>query len=120
VSRARTVLVTTLLLAGIVLTFAGANHPLGLGLFLPYAVVGAVLAVRRPRNPIGWVLIATGWSFMAGTVWAMGPAQDFQNGTASWFALLLIWAASWAWFSGVAWWVTLMVIFPAGRIPGRR
>ena len=28
--------------------------------FLTYAVVGVLIASRRPRNPIGWLLIATG------------------------------------------------------------
>lgn len=119
-SRARLVLVTALPIAGIALALVGAIHPLGLGLFLPYAVVGAVLAHRRPRNPIGWVLIATGWSFLASTVWPIASAHEFRTGTALWPASLIIWVSSWGWLSGIAWFVTLMVIFPAGRLPGGR
>ncbi|MDQ2853331.1 MAG: adenylate/guanylate cyclase domain-containing protein [Chloroflexota bacterium] len=118
--RARTFLVIGLIVGAIALALMGAIHPLGIVLFLPYAVVGAVLAVRRPHNPIGWLLIATGSSFLVGTVWPIASAHEFQTLTAPWFALLLVWVSSWGWFSAVAWWVTLMVIFPAGRLPGGR
>ena len=37
----------------------------GTGLFeaAPYGVVGGFLAIRRPGNPIGWLLLAGAWSF---------------------------------------------------------
>ena len=118
--RARAFLTVGLIVAPIVLALLSAIHPLGLGLFLPYGVVGALLAVRRPRNPIGWLLIATGWSFLVGTMWPLASLHEYQSGAAGWFASLLIWVSSWGWLSGVAWWVTLMVIFPAGRLPPGR
>ncbi|MEA2577560.1 MAG: hypothetical protein QOD78_1148, partial [Chloroflexota bacterium] len=34
-----------------------------LGAYVPYAGVGSMLVARRPRNPIGWVLLGIGWSF---------------------------------------------------------
>jgi hypothetical protein len=36
-----------------------ANHAYGLT-FVPLALVGALLAGRRPRNPIGWLLSSFG------------------------------------------------------------
>jgi hypothetical protein len=34
--------------------------------FLPFPIVGALIASRRPRNPIGWICLA------AGIIWMMG------------------------------------------------
>ena len=34
---------------------------------LPYAVVGAVLAMRRPAHPVGWILLAIGLATVIGT-----------------------------------------------------
>jgi class 3 adenylate cyclase len=118
--RVRVTLVVGLVIAGVALGLVGATHPLGVVLFLPSAVMGAVLAVLRPRTPIGWLLMATGWAFLAGTVWPIASLAAFQAGTAPWYARLLSWISSWGWFAGIAWLATLMVIFPAGRIPGGR
>jgi class 3 adenylate cyclase len=118
--RARIIFVVGLIVAGIALALVGAVHPLGLVLFLPDAVVGAMLAVLRPRNRIGWMLIVIGWAFLAGTVWPVASAHEFQTRTAPWYASLLAWISSWGWLSGVAWLTTLMVTFPAGRLPGGR
>src|SRR5213080_372952 len=38
-------------------------------LFIPiFATVGAVLAAKRPTNPIGWLLSATGLCYALGTL----------------------------------------------------
>ena len=37
---------------------------LGGVLFLVFPVVGALIASRRPRNPIGWILLADGLLWM--------------------------------------------------------
>ena len=34
-----------------------------LAAYVPYAGVGSVLVMRRPRNLIGWVLLGIGWTF---------------------------------------------------------
>ena len=42
---------------------------LGGALFLVFPVVGALIAARRPRNPIGWILVADGLVFnLSGTL----------------------------------------------------
>jgi hypothetical protein len=41
-----------------------------LGFLLPGAVVGALLAARRPRNPLGWLLLAI-------VLLAAVPASDY-------------------------------------------
>ena len=51
--------------------------------FVSYAVVGIVLITRRPRNPIGWLLLAAGWAyaFADRTIPTAGLLID---GTANW------------------------------------
>jgi class 3 adenylate cyclase len=115
--RARTFLVVVFIVAAGVLVLTNAINLLGFALFLPYGVVGAVLAVRRPRNPIGWFLIAMGWGFLVGTVWPIASAEAFRTGSAPWLASLLAWISSWGWFGAIAMLVTLMVVFPAGHLP---
>jgi hypothetical protein len=36
--------------------------------FLPYPIVGALIAFRRPGNPIGWICLAAGITWMLGMV----------------------------------------------------
>ena len=36
--------------------------------FLPFPIVGALIASRRPTNPIGWICLATGITWMLGMV----------------------------------------------------
>jgi hypothetical protein len=36
--------------------------------FLPYPIVGALIASRRPGNPIGWICLAAGITWMLGMV----------------------------------------------------
>jgi hypothetical protein len=36
--------------------------------FLPFAIVGALIASRRPGNPIGWICLAAGITWMLGMV----------------------------------------------------
>jgi hypothetical protein len=36
--------------------------------FLPFPIVGALIASRRPGNPIGWISLAAGITWMLGMV----------------------------------------------------
>ena len=85
--------------------------------YLPYALVGALLAFRRPRNPIGWLLIGVGWAFLAGFEHIAGPAAALQNGSASLLAKVIAWQQGWSWFGAFAFFVMITVIFPSGHLP---
>ncbi len=90
--------------------------------FLTYAVVGVLIASRRPRNPVGWLLlaIALGWSMVASAI----PYGDyaFKVHPGGLPAAALIAAVSlWAWappvgFTGVF----LLLVYPDGHLVGPR
>ena len=85
-----------------------------------YAVVGALIARRLPRNVCGWLLLSIGLGVAvtlctdAGSVLAQ---RSGQLGLATW----LLWLNSWvliptAWV-GIVW---FFVVFPSGSPPSRR
>ena len=89
---------------------------------LAWALTGAVLAWLRPRNPVGWLLIAVGTCVVIS--YALGIYGEF--------GVLLenpAWPmAEWAgWLGSVLWLVALLplpnvllVLYPTGRLPSRR
>ena len=97
----------------------------GLGLFVvpPYALVGAILVVRRPGNAIGWDLVASGIGFAILLVPSIhATATGFQDGTAplveQGLGVLTGGATGMALFLCL---FLLALIFPSGRWPaGRR
>ena len=94
---------------------------LGGALFLVFPVVGALIAARRPRNPIGWILIADGLVFnLSGTLdyyadygVARSDSLPFVVGMAT--------INNWLWVPAVGLMGTFMfLLFPDGRLPSRR
>jgi hypothetical protein len=85
------------------------------------AFVGAVIATRRPRNPIGWVLVLGALSIaavVAGQTYGLvaldaNHAGSLPGGT--WAALV---ASQWPFF--FAWPLAIAFVFPDGRLPSRR
>jgi len=83
------------------------------------ATVDALVAARHPRNPIGWlVLCGAGvhgglMEMLAG--WGQLSADEGlpAGGGAEWFT-------SWAWTVNFAAWIVVLLLFPDGRLPGRR
>src|SRR6266542_4939848 len=86
-------LIVAVLIAAIVL--AGVPSALLNGtawlVYLPYAAVGALLVIRRPRNIIGWLLVGIGWAILAGFEALPATAQSLRDGTASPLVMLLAW-----------------------------
>ena len=84
----------------------------------PGVVVGTLLAARRPRNPIGWILLA----FYLG---ALNPASDYaiidyrlHHGSLPLGSVAVVVLASWpVWLVLIA---SLLWVFPDGRLPQGR
>jgi len=85
------------------------------------ATLGALIARREPRNPIGWIFCVTpglvAVAIAAGTyaVWA----DDRHPGAPG--AGAADWLSSWTWVAGLAAYALLVpLLFPDGRPPGPR
>jgi hypothetical protein len=73
--------------------------------------VGALVATRRPRNPVGWIMIVVGLAFAVGGM-ADSRVED---------ETLAAWVAAWVWLLGSGLAPTfLLLLFPDGRLPSRR
>lgn len=90
--------------------------------FGAFAVVGALLAAKRPANPIGWIMAAV--ALMVG----LFPAGDAYaaymmtvRGRPDALAVLGAWIQSWYWLLLLGlMFVYLPLLFPDGRLPSRR
>jgi hypothetical protein len=86
------------------------------------AVIGAVVASRRARNPVGWILcvipVALGVLVLgAHAYWALALARSEDDGT----AVFVAWLSSWVWIVGIVPAITLFpLLFPTGRPPTPR
>jgi signal transduction histidine kinase len=78
-----------------------------------FATVGALLAWKRPANPIGWLMCGTALSYTAGDVGQLLFLRFVRTqALGDWLG--------WAWLFGfglVAW---VLLLFPTGALPSRR
>jgi hypothetical protein len=77
-------------------------------------VVGAVLAARRPRNPIPWLLIVTGLGFLGYPVVVVLVASALERGTTPAWAPYVGWVGNWVWLLGITGAAYLLLLFPNG------
>ncbi|MHB8674312.1 MAG: hypothetical protein ACYDAK_11640 [Candidatus Limnocylindrales bacterium] len=86
-------------------------------IFMWYAGVGAVLAVRRPGNAIGWILLALAWSFVLVNAPVNATSADLRALTAAPWEEAKAWLTGWSGGAIFALFALLTVVFPSGRIP---
>lgn len=85
------------------------------------AVIGAVVASKRPRNPIGWIFGAIAFflglnTLLAHVYWAIALADPAATGLP-----FVAWLFSWVWIGATLPALTLLPLyFPTGRPPGAR
>ncbi len=92
-----------------------------LAAFVGFATVGALVASRQPRNAVGWIFGAVAFLVslsVAGGEWAgytfvESPGALPGGYIAGWFYM-------WAWFPAIALIAFVPLLFPDGRVPGRR
>jgi hypothetical protein len=122
VRRAWTIWACSLALASVwvVLTAIGGRAPVVLaasaGFPLAFATVGALVASRRPANPIGWLLSSMGFTFalaLASSAYATRalvarpgslPGPEYA-----------VWAQDWAFGAALAPVIVVVLLFPNGR-----
>ena len=89
--------------------------------FVTLPTVGAILAILRPRNPIGWIFLAGGTAFILGIFSTEYVGRAVDTGLPLPGVVFVDWIGAWA--SGLSFillviWVPLL--FPDGQLPGPR
>jgi hypothetical protein len=96
----------------------GAGDTLGelliYGSFLAFPIVGALIASRHPRNPVGWICLAVGliWTliFLEDSISGFGPDSVTMDALtqADWVPPIGLFG------------IYLILLFPDGKLPSRR
>jgi hypothetical protein len=96
-------------------------------LAMSYSVVGALIASLRPRNPLGWIFLAVGFSQsleqFAGTYveYALVANPGANPGSSLPGGALMSWLSAFTWVPGLSLAITFVpLLFPDGRLPSRR
>jgi hypothetical protein len=88
---------------------------------LSFSTMGAVIASRRPDNPIGWLFCAIG--FVGGVRLVSTEYAAYSlvaHSGLSPESETLAWIASWLWVPDVGLFLLLVLLFPNGRLPSAR
>lgn len=86
-----------------------------------FALVGAMVASRRPRNPIGWLFIAAGVVVASQGLANVWSTVALGNGDTTLTTRLAYWYATWAWLPPLVLIAPFtFLLFPNGRLPSRR
>ncbi len=67
--------------------------------FLAFTVVGLVVALREPRNAVGWVFLLVGSTPTLGFFTSSYAFRGLQTGLPA--TVTMEWVSSWAWFPGL-------------------
>ncbi len=89
--------------------------------FVMLPSVGAILAIRRPANPIGWLFLVTGVGFIIGIFSTEYVGRAVTGDSSLPFIVLVDWASVWSGNLSIALaavWIPLL--FPDGHLPGPR
>jgi hypothetical protein len=91
------------------------------GLFLAFPLVGALIASRRPENPIGWLCLADGFLWMTTDMLDYYSVYGVARPGSLPFPLGAAAINNWLWVPAVGLLATyIFLLFPNGRLPSRR
>jgi len=89
--------------------------------FLAFPVVGALIASKRSRNPIGWICLSSGFLFLLLGVTEYYSVYGVARPGSVPFPVGIAWLGNWLWVPAVGLFATyLFLLFPDGRLPSRR
>ena len=84
----------------------------GLAFIVAFATVGALLSWKRPANPIGWLLSASGLAYALGGFSLLLARFPRTLTLGNWLG--------WIWLLGLGLCVFVVLLFPSGQLPSRR
>jgi len=89
---------------------------------LAFATTGALVASRRPGNPIGWLLCLSAFAFaVLGVCGEISEYAVRERRSDLPVAQVVAWVGGWVWLLGVGPAATfLLLLFPDGRLPSPR
>jgi signal transduction histidine kinase len=88
-------------------------------IYVTFPVAGVVLATRRPRNPLGWLMLAIGACFLSpGASYARYAWVTNDEGLPGAGLALALHYPGWVVFIGLSGF--LLMLFPDGHLPSRR
>ena len=90
----------------------GLDMVVGLTFIAACATVGALLAWKRPGNPIGWLLSGSGLAYALGGFGQLLIHFPRTRTLGNWLG--------WTWLVGLGLCVFVLLLFPAGSLPSRR
>jgi MFS family permease len=90
----------------------GLNGTLGIVVIVSFATVGALLAWKRPNNPIGWLLSASGLAYAAGASSLLLVRFHRTYTLANWLG--------WVYLAAIGLCVFVILLFPTGHLLSRR
>jgi hypothetical protein len=86
--------------------------------FLAFPIVGALIASRRPHNPIGWICLAVGLLWMLGGLSEHYTAYGIAKPGSVPFVATIVALIQWTWIIPVGLLGTyLLLLFPDGMLP---
>jgi hypothetical protein len=89
--------------------------------FLAYPLVGALVASRRPENPIGWICLAFGLLWMLLGLFDYYSVYGLASPGSVPFPAAMAGLGQWLWVPTVGLLaIYLVLLFPDGRLPSRR
>jgi hypothetical protein len=89
-------------------------------LFVAYGGAGAYLAVRRPANSVGWMLMVVAAGLAMGSVHVSAGLADLQSGHLDPFGAASAWVYGWGWSLVMGGIVGIGLVYPSGRLPSGR
>src|SRR5215212_4635227 len=117
-------LVLILIACAVALAVANRSNVWGLTFLLPVpsaALVGALIASRQPRNPVGWFILGHAFCFSLGEFGRQYAIYGIRTEPGSLpFARALLWPTYWIWFPGLILMISVLPLyFPNGRLVSR-
>ena len=89
-------------------------------LMLPFAVVGAVVAIRQPRNPIGWIMLALAILFLTSTDAGLYAVRAYRIDHKDLPLARLAVACTQLWVGLLVLLPLPILLYPDGRLPSKR